>query len=63
MVNGKEIYDKSKDDSLSEEIEHIFPDYSLYGITDTAYGFISRGCPRGCDFAMLKICKVKRLTG
>lgn len=26
------------------------PDYSIYNITDTAYGFLSRGCPRGCDF-------------
>lgn len=49
-VDGKEIYDKSKDISLPNEIEHIYPDYSLYGITDTAYGFLTRGCPRGCDF-------------
>lgn len=35
---------------LPEEIEHQYPDYSLYGITDTAYGFISRGCPRQCKF-------------
>lgn len=26
------------------------PDYSIYNITDTAYGFLSRGCPRGCAF-------------
>lgn len=27
------------------------PDYSLYPtIKDTAYGFLSRGCPRGCHF-------------
>lgn len=39
LVNGKEVYDKSKDKSLPYEIEHIMPDYSLYGITDTAYGF------------------------
>ena len=50
LVNGKEVYDKSKDIDLPYEIEHIFPDYSLYGITDTAYGFLSRGCPRGCHF-------------
>lgn len=49
-VNGKEVYDKSKDTQLPEDIEHIYPDYSLYGITDTAYGFLTRGCPRGCDF-------------
>lgn len=35
---------------LPFEIEHQYPDYSLYGITDTAYGFISRGCPRQCKF-------------
>ena len=50
LVNGKEVFDKSKDIDLPPEIEHICPDYSLYGITDTAYGFLSRGCPRGCDF-------------
>lgn len=50
LVNGKEVYDKSKDILLPAEIEHIYPDYSLYGITDTAYGFLTRGCPRGCHF-------------
>jgi hypothetical protein len=50
LVNGKEVYDKSKDIDLPPEIEHIYPDYSIYGITDTAYGFLSRGCPRGCHF-------------
>lgn len=39
---------------LPNEVEHIMPDYSLYGITDTAYGFMSRGCPRGCDFCIVK---------
>lgn len=49
-INGKEYYDKSKDIQLPYEIEHIYPDYSLYKISDTAYGYLSRGCPRGCDF-------------
>ena len=49
-VNGIEVYDKSKDIPLPDEIEHIYPDYSLYGIEDTAYGFLTRGCPRGCSF-------------
>ena len=39
---------------LLKEIEHIYPDYSLYGITDTAYGFLTRGCPRGCDFCIVE---------
>ena len=58
MVDGKEVYDKSKDKPLPYEIEHIMPDYSLYGITDTAYGFLSRGCPRKCSF-----CHVKDMQG
>ena len=53
LINGKEVYDKSKDQPLPNEIEHCFPDYSLYGITDTAYGFLTRGCPRGCDFCIV----------
>lgn len=42
-------------DLLPSEIEHIYPDYSLYPeITkDTAYGFLTRGCPRGCDFCIV----------
>lgn len=47
-----EQYDKSLDLDLPYEIEHIYPDYSLYPeyTKDTAYGFLSRGCPRGCGF-------------
>ena len=41
------------DDVLPEEIEHIYPDYKLYDITDTAYGFLTRGCPRGCPFCIV----------
>lgn len=50
LVNGKEVYDKALDTPLPDEIEHSYPDYSLYNITDTAYGFLTRGCPRDCDF-------------
>lgn len=37
---------------MPPEVEHIYPDYSLYPeyTKDTAYGFLTRGCPRGCDF-------------
>ena len=49
-ANGKEVFDKECHKNLDDEIEHMYPDYSLYGITDTAYGFMSRGCPRGCSF-------------
>ena len=72
-INGKEFYNKSKDIQLPYEIEHIYPDYSIYfndndliydektgeclGLSakekekrNTAYGYLTRGCPRGCDF-------------
>lgn len=40
---------------LPPEIEHIYPDYSLYPelTKDTAYGFLTRGCPRACDFCIV----------
>ena len=43
------------DNKLPDEIEHIYPDYSLYPelTKDTAYGFLSRGCPRGCHFCIV----------
>lgn len=38
---------------LQKEIENSYPDYSLYGITNTAYGFLTRGCPRKCPFCIV----------
>lgn len=45
-------------EELPEEIEHIYPDYSIYydwvpETRNTAYGFLTRGCPRGCDFCIV----------
>lgn len=37
---------------LSDEIEHIMPDYSLYK-TDKAYGFLTRGCPNKCSWCIV----------
>ena len=54
IENGKEVFHTDRNKNLPYEIEHIYPDYELYGITDTAYGFLSRGCPRGCDFCAIK---------
>lgn len=57
--DGKEHFDKSKDNELPYEVEHIYPDYEIYydkipEVRNTAYGFLSRGCPRGCDFCHVK---------
>lgn len=52
LVGNREAFDSAKDTSLSYEIEHQYPDYGLYPelTKDTAYGFLTRGCPRGCAF-------------
>ena len=49
---GVESYDKDKDPELPYEIEHIYPDYSIYPelTGNTAYGLLTRGCPRNCSF-------------
>ena len=43
------------DNKLPDEIEHIYPDYRIYPelTKDTAYGFLTRGCPRGCNFCIV----------
>lgn len=50
VKDGKEIYEKKRDANLPSEIEHIYPDYTLYPelTKDTAYGFLTRGCPNNC---------------
>lgn len=55
LENGKEIYDTAKDKLLPSDIETIYPDYSIYydiisEVKNTAYGFLTRGCPRGCEY-------------
>ncbi len=55
LEDGKEVYDTAKDTLLPPEIETIYPDYSIYydiipEVKNTAYGFLTRGCPRGCEY-------------
>lgn len=47
---GYGLYNK-----LPDEIEHIYPDYDLYPklTRDTAYGYLTRGCPRHCEFCIV----------
>ena len=41
-------------ENLPDAVEHSYPDYSLYPqFSDTAYGFLSRGCPRNCGFCIV----------
>lgn len=41
--------------TLPDEIEHIYPDYRIYPelTKNTAFGFLTRGCPRGCKFCIV----------
>ena len=51
IIKGGTGYDL--ENKLPYEIEHTYPDYSLYGITNKAYGFLTRGCPRSCPFCIV----------
>lgn len=56
IIRGGTGYDyPTGGNPLPYEIEHIYPDYSLYHdiCKDTAYGFLTRGCPRGCKFCIV----------
>ena len=55
IVDGKEVYEKTRDVDLPKEIEHIYPDYSLYPklTKNTAFGFLTRGCPNDCSFCIV----------
>lgn len=54
-MHGIRIANELYTENLPEEIEHIYPDYSLYPklTKDTAYGYLTRGCPRRCDFCLV----------
>lgn len=73
-LNAKEIIRGGTgyglDNKLPGEVERMYPDYSLYPqyTKDTAYGFLTRGCPNNCPFCIVcakegrKSCKVADLS-
>ncbi|MGM9587416.1 MAG: radical SAM protein [Candidatus Limivicinus sp.] len=58
-LNAKEIIKGGTgyglENALPFEIEHMCPDYSLYPelTKDTAFGFLTRGCPNSCPFCIV----------
>jgi len=51
IIKGGTGYDlKNK---LSPVIESICPDFNLYPQLKESYGFLTRGCPRGCEFCVV----------
>lgn len=53
VVKGGTGYDITS--KLPVNIDCLQPDYSLYGITDTSYGFLTRGCPRHCPWCIVPL--------
>ena len=55
VIDGAEVFDSENHKNLPDEIEHIYPDYSLYPelTKDTAYGFLTRGCCNNCSFCIV----------
>lgn len=60
IIDGKEVYEKTDDGVLPFEVEHMYPDYSLYPklTKGKAFGFLTRGCPNNCAF-----CSVSKKEG
>lgn len=62
-LDGKEIFDESKNAKLPPVMEKMFPDYSIYPQFHYAVAMTSRGCPRGCAFCHVAVkegrCAVK----
>ena len=52
IIRGGTGYGPGPD--LPDVVEHQYPDYSLYPqFSGTAYGFLTRGCPRQCGFCIV----------
>jgi hypothetical protein len=59
LEDGIEVYHKELDPPLPPEVERMYPDYGLYPQytgwhkrlrNQTVFGYLTRGCPRGCAF-------------
>ncbi len=50
-IKGGSGYDLQT--KLPDEIEQMFPDYSIYPDVEYAIGYTTRGCPRKCPFCIV----------
>lgn len=51
IIRGGTGYDVTS--KLPSEIEARLPDYSIYPETQSAYGFLTRGCPNKCSWCVV----------
>ena len=54
-ANSYTVEGETYNEFLPYEVEHSYPDYSLYPelTKNTAYGFLTRGCPNACNFCIV----------
>ena len=53
MRGGTGYRDLSVDNRLPDEIDYVFPDYSIYPECDYAIGYLTRGCPNKCRWCIV----------
>jgi hypothetical protein len=51
VIKGGTGYDIAS--KLPDEVDAMQPDYSLYGIEDVSYGFLTRGCVNKCPWCIV----------
>lgn len=51
IIKGGTGYDPTI--KLSQVIDDMQPDYSIYNITNLSYGFLTRGCPNSCKWCIV----------
>ena len=50
---GTGYRDLSMDKTLPQEIDNMYPDYSIYPDCDYAIGYLTRGCPNHCRWCVV----------
>ncbi|RKI90457.1 radical SAM protein [Parablautia intestinalis] len=53
IKGGTGYVDLPVNNTLPDEIDNMFPDYSIYPECDYAIGYITRGCPNNCRWCIV----------
>ena len=56
-INAWQIYSGgtgyTENNTLRDDIDELCPDYSIYPMYKSAYGFLTRGCPNKCEWCIV----------